>query len=60
MVAQTIQLSIEYDPSPPFNAGHPDRAPAAAKASLAGRYEKSRAAYRAGIEEVMTPAGSAS
>jgi hypothetical protein len=25
-VAQAIQLSIEYDPRPPFESGHPDRA----------------------------------
>src|SRR5262249_34700433 len=25
--AQAIQLGIEYDPAPPFDAGHPDRAP---------------------------------
>jgi transcriptional regulator GlxA family with amidase domain len=27
-VAQAIQLSIEYDPQPPFNAGSPQKAPA--------------------------------
>jgi putative intracellular protease/amidase len=27
-VAQAIQLGIEYDPQPPFDAGSPDRAPA--------------------------------
>ena len=26
-VAQSIQLTIEYNPLPPFNAGHPDTAP---------------------------------
>jgi transcriptional regulator GlxA family with amidase domain len=26
-VAQTIQLAIEYDPQPPFDAGSPERAP---------------------------------
>jgi transcriptional regulator GlxA family with amidase domain len=26
-VAQAIQLGIEYDPEPPFNAGSPDKAP---------------------------------
>jgi cyclohexyl-isocyanide hydratase len=52
-VAQGIQLGIEYDPAPPFNAGHPDRAPAAVKAGLSDRYEKSRRAYRAGIEAAM-------
>jgi len=51
--AQAIQLGIEYDPAPPFDAGHPDRAPQAVRASLTGRYEKSRSAYRASIEDVM-------
>ena len=27
-VAQSIQLMIEYDPQPPYDAGSPDRAPA--------------------------------
>ncbi len=27
-VAQAIQLGIEYDPQPPFDAGAPDKAPA--------------------------------
>ena len=27
-VAQAVQLSIEYDPQPPFDAGSPDKAPA--------------------------------
>src|SRR6516225_9433720 len=29
--AQAIQLSLEYNPAPPFDAGHPDRAPDAVK-----------------------------
>jgi hypothetical protein len=29
MVAQAIQLGIEYDPDPPFNAGSPSTAPEA-------------------------------
>jgi hypothetical protein len=28
-LAQMIQLAIEYDPQPPFDAGSPDKAPAA-------------------------------
>ncbi|MDX6594988.1 MAG: hypothetical protein QOI72_370 [Solirubrobacterales bacterium] len=28
-VAQAVQLAIEYDPQPPFDAGSPDKAPAA-------------------------------
>ena len=27
-VAQAVQLGIEYDPQPPFDAGAPDKAPA--------------------------------
>ena len=36
-VAQTIQLGIEYDPQPPFDAGSPDKAPPAAVAWLRTR-----------------------
>ena len=45
--AQMVQLGIEYDPAPPFTSGHPDRAPAAVKAAVAGRVAKSREAYLA-------------
>jgi len=47
-VAQGIQLSLEYDPQPPF-VGHPDRAAASVKASLAPRYEKVTGDFRAQI-----------
>jgi transcriptional regulator GlxA family with amidase domain len=36
-VAQTVQLGIEYDPSPPYEAGSPDKAPAAIVAALSAR-----------------------
>ena len=36
-VAQAIQLGIEYDPSPPFDAGHPDKASEAAIALMVHR-----------------------
>ena len=56
--ARTIQLGIEYDPAPPFDCGHPDRAPAALSAELlSGRYGKSRSAYRAGIENAASLTG---
>ncbi len=48
--AQAIQLVIEYDPAPPFDAGHPDRAPAAARPAVADYYEKACAACGAGIK----------
>ena len=35
--AQAIQLAIEYDPQPPYDAGSPDRAPAQVVASLRSR-----------------------
>ncbi|MER6051589.1 DJ-1/PfpI family protein [Streptomyces sp. NPDC001793] len=33
-LAQTIQLGIEYDPQPPYDAGAPDKAPAEVVAAL--------------------------
>ncbi len=36
-VAQAIQLSIEYDPQPPFDAGSPEKAPAATVELLRSR-----------------------
>jgi cyclohexyl-isocyanide hydratase len=39
-VAQAIQLGIEYDPSPPFDSGHPDKASEAATALMIHRNEK--------------------
>jgi transcriptional regulator GlxA family with amidase domain len=36
-VAQAIQLGIEYDPQPPFDAGSPETAPAAIVELLRGR-----------------------
>jgi putative intracellular protease/amidase len=35
--AQAIQLGIEYDPQPPYDAGSPDRAPAAIVDALRSR-----------------------
>jgi cyclohexyl-isocyanide hydratase len=49
--ARTIQLGIEYDPAPPFDCGHPDRAPETIKAALSERYGKARAALRDGITQ---------
>jgi transcriptional regulator GlxA family with amidase domain len=46
LVAQAIQLSIEYDPQPPFDAGSPEKAPAEVVALLRerSRFEASGAA----------------
>jgi cyclohexyl-isocyanide hydratase len=43
-VAKAIQLGIEYDPSPPFDSGHPDKASEAAIALMVHRNEKARIA----------------
>ncbi|ALN75473.1 DJ-1/PfpI family protein [Aureimonas sp. AU20] len=49
--AETIQLSLEYAPAPPFDAGRPDTAPAAvvaaAKARMAGSRREREALLRA-------------
>ena len=39
-VAQSIQLGIEYDPQPPFNAGSPETAPPHVVARLRGRLQE--------------------
>jgi cyclohexyl-isocyanide hydratase len=54
--ARTIQLGIEYDPAPPFDSGHPDRAPNAITSGLLnGRYDKARSAYRSSLEKAARP-----
>jgi len=45
-VAQAIQRGIEYDPHPPFDSGHPDRASDSVKAAVFPRYENARSAFR--------------
>src|SRR5215467_4444529 len=51
--AQTIQLGIEYDPAPPFDSSHPDRAPAAITAALSTRYQAAASKLRSAIEQTM-------
>ena len=45
-VAEAIQLAIEYDPAPPFDAGHPDKAPERATVLMVQRNEKARESIR--------------
>jgi cyclohexyl-isocyanide hydratase len=52
-VAQAIQLAIEYDPEPPFDSGHPDRAPEGPIALMRMRNES----VRAGIRKRVTQLG---
>ena len=51
--AQRIQLSIEYDPAPPFKAGHPDRAPAAVRDAMANRFETRLATFRGELQQAL-------
>jgi cyclohexyl-isocyanide hydratase len=51
MMARRIQLGIEYDPKPPFDSGHPDKAPAVKSELLSARYNEFRAMYRTRIEQ---------
>jgi len=50
-VAQAIQLAIEYDPTPPFAGGHPDRAPESVTAGLKTRvYDAAAARIEAALK----------
>ena len=52
-VAQAVQLSLEYDPDPPFASGHPDRASAAVKTMVSPRYEIARANFRTELSRLV-------
>jgi cyclohexyl-isocyanide hydratase len=56
-VAQAIQLGIEYDPSPPFDSGHPDKASEAATALMVQRNEMAREGIRHRLERMMGRGG---
>jgi cyclohexyl-isocyanide hydratase len=51
-VAQAIQLGIEYDPSPPFDAGHPDKASGQATALMIKRNELSHMRIHEWLEKL--------
>jgi cyclohexyl-isocyanide hydratase len=51
-VAQAIQLGIEYDPAPPFDAGHPDKASKAAIELMVQRNEKAYSGVQQGLEKL--------
>ena len=52
-VAQTIQLSIEYDPAPPFDSGSPERAPAGVRDAMISRYTSRGEAFKAALAAAM-------
>ncbi|WP_440958543.1 DJ-1/PfpI family protein [Oceanicaulis sp. LC35] len=49
-VASAIQLGLEYDPEPPLNAGHPDRASAEVRQAVEARF----APRMDGFEELVS------
>lgn len=52
-VAQSIQLAIEYDPAPPFDAGAPERAPAPVLERQQKRYGSRRDAFVAALDGAL-------
>lgn len=48
--AETIQLTLEYAPAPPFNAGRPGTAPPAMLAKLQERNAAALSSRRATVE----------
>ncbi|SFP37733.1 cyclohexyl-isocyanide hydratase [Mesorhizobium sp. NFR06] len=51
--AKAIQLSIEYDPAPPFDAGHPDKASEAAISLMVQRNTATGAGIAQALGRVM-------
>lgn len=52
-VARAIQLGLEYDPAPPFDAGVPEKAAPEALAAMEARYAPRLAAFRGRLAEAM-------
>jgi cyclohexyl-isocyanide hydratase len=50
-VAQSIQLALEYDPAPPFEAGAPDKAPPRVRDAMDARYRHAVERMRRAIED---------
>lgn len=53
-VAKAIQLALEYDPSPPFDAGAPEKAAPAALGAMERRYAPRREAFRAALTRALS------
>ncbi len=54
-VAKAIQLSLEYDPAPPFDAGSPEKAPASILDAMKARYAPRLEAFRAALAHAGAP-----
>jgi len=59
-VAQSIQLSIEYDPAPPFNAGRPETAPPDVLRMVRERIARVYPERKAAMEHALRQAASSS
>ncbi len=57
LVAQAIQLSLEYAPAPPFNSGRPETAPAEVVEAVAGRTGALMGERRAAVERAAKAIG---
>ncbi|MFN8353904.1 MAG: DJ-1/PfpI family protein [Spirosomataceae bacterium] len=53
-VAQRIQLSIEYDPAPPFDAGSPHKAPPSAVAYFSAQFAVHQERRKQIIEQLLS------
>jgi cyclohexyl-isocyanide hydratase len=51
--AQRIQLSLEYDPAPPFTAGNPQVAPASVRERIAERFGARLTTFRGELEQAI-------
>ena len=56
-IAQRIQLSIEYDPAPPFVGGSPQKTPSDILAGLAGFYAKRNLDFGPAVTEAYSQFG---
>lgn len=52
-VARAIQLSLEYDPAPPFDAGAPEKALPSTMAAMESRYAPRREAFRRALDRAL-------
>ena len=55
MVAQSVQLALEYAPAPPFDAGTPDRAPADVLTRVRTLNAKAASERRTALEQAAAP-----
>ncbi len=51
--AQRIQLSIEYDPAPPFTSGSPDGAPQTVREAMSERFGIRLATFRGEVQRAL-------